>query len=154
MDFRESLFSLLSITLWVSAAYFLFRKTPREAFLTRGPLFILSLFFFCIGLGNLPLACPRIFEHFLGHSVWANYAPPPQMNVTQIGGTWWLVRWQDPIRTGYFYLFLGGMVWAVVNTVRNRQWELNVITLCLGGISCWVLSSCPSSVFLSASELL
>jgi hypothetical protein len=134
MDFRESLFSLLSITASLSAAYFLFRKTPREALLARGPLFILSLFLLSLGIANLPLACPRFFEHMLGHSVWANYAPPPQMNVTQIGGTWWLIRWSEPIQTGDFYLFLGGMVWAVANIVRKRQWEVNAITLCLGGI--------------------
>ena len=134
MDFRQSLFSLFNITVAVLAAYLLFRKTPRQALLARGPLFILFLLFFSAGLANLPLALPRLFERLLGHSVWANYAPPPKINVTQIGGTWWLVRWQEPIQTGYFCLFIVGMVWAVINIVQHRQLKVNAVSLCLGGI--------------------
>ena len=133
MDFRQSLFSLFNITTAVIAGYLLFRKTPRQAILGRGPLFILFLLFFAAGVGNLPLALPRVFERLLGHSVWANYMPPVQMNVTQTGGTWWLVRWQEPIQTAYFFLFLAGMVWAVINIVQQRQWKVNAVSLCLGG---------------------
>jgi hypothetical protein len=134
MDFRQSLFSLFNITVSVVAAYFLLRKTPRQAVLARGPLFILCLLFFSAGLGNLPLALPRLFERLLGHSVWANYAPPPQMNVIQVGGTWWVLRWQEPIQTGYYYLFLAGMAWAVINIVQRRQWKVNAVSLGLGGV--------------------
>jgi len=60
------------------------------------------LLFFTAGIGNLPLALPGLFERLLGHSVWVDYAPRVKMNVTQEGGTWWLLRWRDPIETGYY----------------------------------------------------
>ena len=134
MDFRQSLFSLFNITLAVVGGCLLFRKTPRQDVLARGPLFILLLLFFSAGLGNLPLALPKLFERLLGHSVWVNYTPPPTMNATQIGGPWWLVRWQEPIQTGYFFLFLAGIAWAVINIVQRRQWKVNAVSLCLGGV--------------------
>lgn len=93
MDTRQSLFSLVNITIAVGAAYFLFRQKDRETLLSRAPLFIVCfLLFLSVGIGNLPLALPGVFERLLGHSVWANYMPPPKLNVTQVGGTWWLVR--------------------------------------------------------------
>jgi hypothetical protein len=58
------------------------------------------------------------------------------MNVTQEGGMWWLVRWLDPIRAGYFYAVVGGMVWAVFNLVQRRAWKLNALCL-LVGILVW-----------------
>jgi hypothetical protein len=98
-------------------------------------LFIVCfLLFFSAGIGNLPLALPGLFERLLGHSVWANYVPPVKMNVTQVGGTWWLIRWRDPIQTGYFCLFLAGMAWAVLNVVRRRAWKLNVFSVCCGAL--------------------
>jgi hypothetical protein len=97
------LFSFINIIIAVIAAYFLFRKEPRDAVVSRGPLFMVCfLLFFSVGIGNLPLALPGVFERALGHSVWANYMPPVKMNVTQKGGTWCLVRWREPIQTGYF----------------------------------------------------
>ncbi len=131
MDIRQSLFSFVNITVAVIAAYFLFRRKPRETILARGPLFIVCfLLFFFVGIGNLPLALPGLFERLLGHSVWVNYMPPVKINVTQRGGTWWLVRWSDPIQTWYFYGFLAGMVWATVNIVQGRARKLNLF--CIG----------------------
>lgn len=135
IDFRHSLFSFVNITIAVVGAYVLFHKTPRPAVLSRGPLFIVCfLLFFSVGFGSLPLALPGLFERLLGHSIWANYSPPMKMNVTQIGGTWWLVRWQEPIQTGYFYLFLAGMVWAGINVAQRRARKANTISLCVGGL--------------------
>jgi hypothetical protein len=94
-------------------------------------LFIVCfLLFFSAGIGNLPLALPGLFERLLGHSVWVNYAPPVKINVTQVGGTWWLVRWREPIQTGYFYVFLAGMAWAALNVVRQRARKLNMFCIC------------------------
>lgn len=140
MDVRQSLFSFINISIAVIAAYFLFRRKPRETILSRGPLFIVCfLLFFSAGIGNLPLALPGMFERLLGHSVWVNYAPPVRLNVTQVGGTWWLVRWSEPIQTGYFYLFLVGMAWAVLNVVQRRARKLNVFCVC-GGVL-WMVAS-------------
>jgi hypothetical protein len=133
MDFRQSLFSLVNISIAVVGAYFLFRGKPRGTIASRGPLLIACLLFFSVGIENLPLALPGLFEHLLGHSVWVNYMPPVKMNVTQVGGTWWLVRWSEPIQTAYFYLFLAGMAWAALNTVQHRARKLNIFYLC-GGI--------------------
>ena len=73
MDTRESLFSFINIIIAVIAAYFLFRKKPRDAVVSRGPLFMVCfLLFFSVGVGNLPLALPGLFEGALGHSVWVN----------------------------------------------------------------------------------
>jgi hypothetical protein len=133
MDIRESLFSFVMMGISVLAAYFLFRKNPRESLASRGPLFIVCfLVFLYIGFAHLPLALPGMFERLLGHSVWVDYMPPARMNITQEGGTWWLVRWLDPVRTGYFYLVLGGMVWAVSNLVRRRAWKSNAICVVVG----------------------
>jgi hypothetical protein len=133
VDIRYSLFSFIDISIAVIAAYFLFRKNPRDTIVSRGPLFMVCfLLFFSAGIGSLPLALPGLFERLLGHSVWVNYVPPPKMNVTQEGGTWWLVRWREPIQTGYFYLFLAGMVWASLNVVQRRAWKLNLVCVCVG----------------------
>ncbi len=133
MDVWQSLFSFINISIAVVAAYFLFRRKPRETILSRGPLFIVCfLLFFSAGIGSLPLALPGLFERVLGHSVWVNYVPPVKLNVTQVGGTWWLIRWREPIQAGYFYLFLAGMVWAVLNVAQRRAWKLNLFCVSLG----------------------
>jgi hypothetical protein len=133
MDIRQSLFSFVNITIAVIAGYFLFRRKPRQTVLSRVPLFIVCfLLFFSVGIGNLPLALPGVFERLLGHSVWMNYMPPVKLNVTQVGGTWWLVRWREPIQTGYFFLFLVGMAWAVLNVIQHRARKLNASCLCIG----------------------
>jgi hypothetical protein len=140
MDIRQSLFSLISISIAIIAAYFLFRKAPRETLLSRGPLFMVCfLLFFSVGIGNLPLALPSLFERLLGHSVWVDYMPPARMNVTQVGGTWWLVRWREPIQTGYFYVFLAGLVWAALNVLQRRAWKLNLFCISAGAL--WMLAS-------------
>jgi hypothetical protein len=140
MDIKQSLFSFINISISVVAAYFLFRKNPRDTVASRGPLFIVCfLLFFFAGIGSLPLALPGLFERFLGHSVWMNYAPSVKINATQEGGTWWLVRWHDPIQAGYFYVFPAGMVWAAVNVVQRRAWKLNLFCVCVGVL--WILAS-------------
>src|SRR5438270_510501 len=140
MDVRQSLFSFANISIAVIAAYFLFRKQPPKTMLSHGPLFIVCfLQFFSAGIRNLPLALPGLFERLLGHSVWVNYAPPIKLNVTQVGGTWWLVRWSEPIQTGYFCLVLAGMAWAVLNVVQGRARSLNVFCVC-GGVF-WMVAS-------------
>ena len=140
MDVRESLFSLISISIALIAAYFLFHREPRKTVVSRGPLFIVCfLLFFSVGIGNLPLALPGVFERLLGHSVWMNYEPPVKMNATQVGGTWWLVRWRDPIQEGYFYMFLAGMAWAALNVIQRRARKLNMFCVCGGGL--WILTS-------------
>jgi hypothetical protein len=137
MNVRESLFSFAMMGISVGAAYFLFRKNPRESLLSRGPLFIVCfLVFFYIGFTELPLALPGMFERLLGHSVRAYYIPPVKMNVPQEGGTWWLVGWVEPLRTGYFYVVLGGMLWAVFNLVRRRAWKTNALSV-VGGALVW-----------------
>jgi hypothetical protein len=135
MDIRQSLFSFIAIGIALIAGYFLFRREPREAALSRGPLFIVCfLLLLSIGIGNLPLAMPSLFEHLIGHSVWVDYMPPVKLNVTRVGGTWWLVRWKDPIETGYFYLFLAGIAWAILNIVQRRARKLNVFCVCAGAL--------------------
>jgi hypothetical protein len=140
MDVRQSMFSLIGISIALIAAYFLFRRNPRATVVSRGPLFIVFfLLFFSAGIANLPLALPGLFERLVGHSVWVNYVPAVKMNVTQVGGTWWLIRWTEPIQTGYFYVFLAGMAWAALNVVQRRARKLNVFCVC-GGIL-WMLAS-------------
>ena len=135
MDVRQSLFSFGMIAISAFAAYFLFRKNPREQLITRGPVFIVCfLLFFYIGVLNLPLALPELFRRVIGHSVWEKYLPPPKLNVIQEGGTWWVVRWLDPIRTAYFCVVLGGIVWAVVNLVRGRSWKWNAACLAIAAV--------------------
>jgi hypothetical protein len=133
MDIRQSLFSFANIAIAVIAAYLLFRKDPGEALVSRGPVFMVCfLLFFSVGIGNLPLALPGLYERLLGHSVSVNYMPPTKINVTQVGGTWWLVRWREPIQSAYFYVFLAGMAWAALNIVRRRAWKLNLFCVSLG----------------------
>ncbi|HXM68496.1 MAG TPA: hypothetical protein VN911_17330 [Candidatus Acidoferrum sp.] len=140
MDIRHGLFSFVNISIAVLAAYLLFRKKPRETLVSRGPLFMVCfLLFFAVGVGSLPLALPGLFERLLGHSVWMNYTPPVKMNVTQVGGTWWLVRWSEPVQTGYFCVFLAGIAWAAFNIVQGRARKLNVFCVCVGVL--WMLAS-------------
>ena len=72
MDTRESLFSFINIIIAVIAAYFLFRKKPRDAVVSRPLFMVCFLLFFSVGVGNMPLALPGVFERALGHSVWVN----------------------------------------------------------------------------------
>ena len=133
MDIRETLFSFTLMGISAVAAYFLFRKNPRESLVSRGPLFIVCfLIFFYIGFAQLPLALPDLFERLLGHSVWLEFKPPPRVNVTQEGGTWWLVRWFDPVRTVYFYVVSGGIVWAMFNLARRRALASNALSVVVG----------------------
>ncbi len=132
MDIWQSLFSFITMGIAIIAAYFIFRN-GRKTIAPRAPLFIVCfLLFFYVGFVNLPLALPSAFQHVLGHSVWANYTPLPKLNVIQVGGTWWLIRWRDPIQTAYSWVFLAGVVWALLNIVQRRARKLNVFCLCLG----------------------
>jgi hypothetical protein len=132
MDTRQSLFSLVNISIAIVGAYFLFRKNILETAVSRGPLFLVCfLLFFSAGIANLPLALPGLFHRLLGHSVWVDYMPPVKMNVTQVGGTWWLVRWSEPVRSAYSFVFLGGMIWAALNVAQRRARKLNLY--CIGG---------------------
>jgi hypothetical protein len=80
MDIWQSLFSFTSMGITIIGAYYIFRS-GRETIAARSPLFIVCfLLFFYLGLVNLPLALPGVFEHVLGHSVWADYMPPPKLN--------------------------------------------------------------------------
>jgi hypothetical protein len=118
------------------AAYFLFRRNPQQALLARGAFFIeVLLIFFYFGFVDLPQAMPGVFERVLGHSVDAIYMTPVQPDGTQTGGTWWLVRWVDPVRTAYFYILLGGIVWAGLNVVQKRARKLNIVALLFGLLS-------------------
>ena len=135
MDVRQSLFSLINIGISMIAAYFVFRS-GRETIAPRAPLFIVCfLLFFSAGVANLPLALPAAFYSVLGHSVWANYMPPAKLNVTQVGGTWWLVRWSEPVQTAYFWALVAGILWAAVNIVQRRARKLNVFCFCFGIVS-------------------
>jgi hypothetical protein len=130
MDIRQSAFSFINIAIPFIAAYFFFRKNPRESIRSRGPLFLVCLLpFFVAGLSTLPVALPAFFERLLSHSVWMNYMPPPKLNVTQVGGTWWVVRWKDPIQEAYLYVFIAALLWAMVNVVQGRARKLNFSAL-------------------------
>jgi hypothetical protein len=130
MDIRQSAFSFINIAILFIAAYFFFRKSPRESVRSRGPLFFVCFSpFFVAGLSTLPVAFPAFFERLLGHSVWIDYMPPLKLNVTQVGGTWWIVKWKDPIREAYLYLFIAALLWAVVNVLQRRARKLNCYAL-------------------------
>ena len=122
MDIRQSAFSFINISIPFIAACFFFGKNPRETVRSRGPLFLVCcLPFFVAGLSMLPLGLPAAFERVLGHSVWMNYMPPLKMNVTQVGGTWWVVRWKEPIQAVYLYVFIAVLLWATVNVAQRRS---------------------------------
>jgi hypothetical protein len=132
MNIWQSLFSFITMGIAMIAAYFVFRG-GRNTILPRAPLFIVCfLLFFYVGFANLPLALPSAFQHVLGHSVWADYTPPPRLNTNQVGGTWWVIRWRDPIQTAYFWVFLAGIVWALLNILQRRARKLNLFCVCFG----------------------
>src|SRR2546423_2518634 len=107
MEIRQSAFSFINIAILFIAAYFFFGKNPLETVRSRGSLFLVCFLpFFVAGLSTLPVVLPAAFERVLGHSVWMNFMPPLQMNVTQVGGTWWVVRWKNPIQAVYLYVFI------------------------------------------------
>ena len=132
MNLWQSLISFTGVSIAIFAACIIFRG-GRATIMPRAPLFIICfLLFFYLGFVNLPLAVPGVFEYVLGHSVWANYTPPLKLNVTQVGGTWWVIRWRDPIQTAYSWVFLAGILWALLNIVQRRARKLNVLCLCIG----------------------
>jgi hypothetical protein len=140
MDIRQSAFSFINIAIPFIAAYFFFRKNARESIRSRGPLFLVCFLpFFVAGLSTLPVALPAFFERLLGHSVWMNYMPPLKMNVTQVGGTWWVVRWKDPIQQVYLYVFVAVLLWATINVVQRRARKLNYSALAVACL--WVFAS-------------
>ena len=153
MDIQQSLLSFVLMGISVVAAYFLFRNNPRESLVARGPLFIVCfLIFFYIGFARLPLALPGMFERLLGHSVWAEFMPPAKINVTQAGGTWWLVRWSDPLRAAYFYVVLAecyGQYLILRGDVHGNRTRSPSLSAFLAGPH---TSICLSRVFPSASE--
>ena len=140
MDIRQSAFCFINLAFTFFAAYFFFRNNPRDRIRSRGPLFLACcLPFFVTGLTSLPLALPGLFKRLLGHSVWMDYTPPLKMNVTQIGGTWWVVRWKDPIQDAYLYALIAVLVWAIVNVMQGRARKLNCSALAIAFF--WVLAS-------------
>ena len=69
MDGKHRLFCFGMMSVSAVAAYFLFRKQPRQNVAIRGPVFVTCfLVFFYVGFVNLPLALPGVFERVLGHS--------------------------------------------------------------------------------------
>lgn len=133
MDVQKSIYSLAMLATSALAAYFLFRRNPRERLLSRGPFFIACIFVFVyLAVTELPLALPALFEKAIGHSIWADYEPARIIGVTQSGGTWWLVRWLDPIQLAYSWIVFGGLVWAAVNLGRGRARGWNLAALLVG----------------------
>jgi len=105
MDSRQSAFAFINIAIPFVAAFSFFRKNAHESIRSRGPLFLVCVLpFFAAGLSALPVALAIYVERLLGHSVWMNYMPPQKLNMTQIGGTWWVVRWKDPIQQSSLYV--------------------------------------------------
>lgn len=140
MNIRQSAFCFTNLAIPFIAGYLLFRKNPRNGIRSRGPLFLVCVLpFFVAGLSSLPVALPTLFERLLGHSVWMNYMPPMKINVTQVGGTWWIVRWKDPIQEAYLYVFIAVLLWALVNVVQRRARKLNCSALAVACL--WVLAS-------------
>jgi hypothetical protein len=132
MGIGRSIFSFATMGLAITAGYLIFRNGWKTIPL-RAPLFIVCFLpFFCVGFANLPLALPSIFQHLLGHSVWANYAPTPKPNIIQVGGTWWVIRWRYPIQIAFSWLFLLGVAWSLLNIIQHRARKMNVFCLCLG----------------------
>jgi hypothetical protein len=140
MDIRESASAFINLVGPLVAAYFFFRKNPRERMRSGGPLFLVCVLpFFQAGISMLPVAFPMAFERLLGHSVWMNYMPPPKMNVTQVGGTWWVVRWKDPIGEVSLYVLIAALLWATVNVVQSRARKLNYSAFAVAFL--WVFAS-------------
>jgi hypothetical protein len=140
MDIRQSAFTFINIVGPLVAAYFFFRKNPRESIRSGGPLFLVCVLpFLGAGISTLPVALPIAFERLLGHSVWMNYMPPLKMNVTQVGGTWWVVRWKDPIQEASLYVLIAALLWATVNVVQRRARKLNCSAFAVAFL--WVFAS-------------
>jgi hypothetical protein len=85
--------------------------------------------FLFIGVSDLPEATPRLFEHYLGHSL--NAMVSQQLSG---GGTMsenWLLFWGESCGTVFDYAVLASSIFAIVNLVRRHAIWSNVLALIL-----------------------
>ncbi len=105
-----------------------------------------SLPFVFLMLAALPIAFPWLFQHVLGHSIYALYNLPHQGNVT-VTGTWFSERWLELLRALAAVLIGVGIVWAGLNLLRRSAVVSNMLALSLGVV--WLLAQLMGHLFLA-----
>jgi len=106
----------------------LLRPFGRQQFLNRLPLFLVTgVAFLFITVIALPGAVPRLFEHYLGHSI-------TRLIVRQLSGDQpmlesWFTYWRASVEAGFRYVTFASAIWAMVNLVRKEAVRPNIVTI-------------------------
>lgn len=114
------------LLLWIVFSAALLWPFSRKRVLGRLPVCLtVVILFLADAAGLLPLAMPRLFEHFLGHSLQAI------STIRESGGTLlsepWLERWREASDKVFDWVAICGFWWAIVNLCRRRAWITNTI---------------------------
>jgi hypothetical protein len=132
----------------IVVGYFLFRPLSLRQFLGRFPLFLVTGgVFFLMALANLPEALQKLFERYLGHSIY-EMVYQHQSSGTVFGQLWtnW---WWERVGAVFDFLIFVSAVWAIVNLARRHAMRSNVLALLLvfGWIWCIVWATSMSILF-------
>jgi hypothetical protein len=132
----------------IAIGYFLFRPPNWRRFLERSPLFLVTGgAFFLMALASLPEAQQKLFEWYLGHSIY-EMVYEHQSSGTVFGELWtnWWWGWVGGLFDG---TILASAVWAIVNLSRQYAVRLNVLALVLtfGWVCLIVWASAMSILF-------
>lgn len=107
-DSHPAIACILYGALWVAASAAILWPFSRERILDRLPivLAVLTLLLLAESVELVPLAAPRVFESFLGHSLQAI------STIKLSGGTLlsepWLERWQETSNSVFLWISDGG----------------------------------------------
>jgi hypothetical protein len=117
-------------TLSIAIGYILFRPLSWHRVLGHSPLFLVTGGAFILGaLADLPEALQKVFEWYLGHSIY-EMVYEHQSSGT-VFGKLWTNRWWERLGIVFHCMILVSAVWAIVNLSRRDAVRSNVLTLLL-----------------------
>jgi hypothetical protein len=137
-----SVLAALSIVI----GYFLFRPLSLRQFVGRCPLFLVTGgSFFLAALADLPEALQKLFERYLGHSIYAMVYE--QQSSGTVFGQLWTNWWWERVATVFDFVILLSAVWAIVNLSRRHAVRSNVLALLLiFGWTCLIVWAASMSI--------
>ena len=91
-----------------------------------------SLPFVLLALAALPPALPSLFQHLLGHSIYADYVLVRGRDGMKTTETWFLGRWLDTLHSLALIVIAVGIAWACWNLTKKSSRISNLVALALG----------------------
>ena len=129
---------VLYLVLWVAITTALLWPFSGKRIVDRLPicLTVVTCYSLASAIGILPMAAPRLFEHFLGHSLQA-ISTIKESNGTLLTEPW-LERWDEGVDAALYWIMVAGFWWAIVNPFRRRAWITNGIAVVFSAVT-WVI---------------